>query len=64
MPQFSRYLKGVTGYVGLALTYASMYYGTNHWVALAVAVASGMGIIAVPNAPKASPPEPPAPTGM
>jgi len=56
----SNYLKGVTGYVGLILTWASMYYGTNHWVSLAVALAAGAGIIAVPNTPK----PPPPPTGM
>jgi len=54
------YSKFVTGIVGQALTYATLYYGGNHYVAAAIAVASALGIYAVPNAaPKDAPP-----TGM
>lgn len=53
------YSKFVAGIVGQALTYATLYYGGNHYVAAAVAVASALGIWAVPNAPKSQPP-----TGM
>ena len=54
------YSKAVAAFVGVALTYATQYYGTNHWVSAAVAVASALGVYAVPNS---SPPKPP-PTGM
>lgn len=58
-----RYSKAVTAVIGQALTFASLYYGSNHYVAAALAVASAMGVWAVPNsAPKAPPVEPP--TGM
>jgi len=43
------YSKFVVGIIGQGLTFASLYYGTNHYVALAVAVASALGIYAVPN---------------
>ena len=55
-----RYSKAITAIVGQALTYATLYYGGNHWVATAVAVASAAGVYAVPNQPK----PPPPPTGM
>ena len=54
------YSKFITGIIGQALTYAVLHYGGNQWVAIAVAVASALGIYAVPNAPKDAPP----PTGM
>lgn len=54
------YSKSVTAIIGQALTFASLYYGTNHWVSAALAAASALGVWAVPNsAPKAPPP-----TGM
>ena len=53
------YLKSVTAVIGQALTFATLYYGTNHWVSAAVAVAAAAGVYAVPNSPKAPPP-----TGM
>lgn len=46
------YSKFVTGVVGQALTFATLYYNGNHWVAFAVAVASALGVYAVPNQPK------------
>ena len=51
------YSKFVTGIVGQALTYATLYYGGNKYVAMAIAVASALGVYAVPNS---SPPKPPA----
>ena len=60
MPNLGPYSKAVTSAVGLALTFATQYYGTNHWVSVAVAIAAALGVYAVPNAPK--PPAPP--TGM
>lgn len=51
------YSKFITAIIGVALTYAAQYYGTNHWVAAAIAVASMIGVYAVPNtAPKAPKP--------
>ena len=60
MPNLGSYSKTVTAVIGVALSYASQYYGTNHWVSAAVAVAAAMGVWAVPNSPK----PPPPPTGM
>jgi hypothetical protein len=54
------YSKFVTGIVGQALTYATLYYGGNKYVAAAVAVASALGVYAVPNQCPKGPP----PTGM
>ena len=54
------YSKAVTAIIGQALAYATLYYGGNKWVAAAVAIASALGVYAVPNSPKAPPP----PTGM
>jgi hypothetical protein len=51
------YSKTVAAVAGQALAYATLYYGGNHWVAAAVAVASALGVYAVPNAAK--PPSPP-----
>ena len=62
MPNFGPYSKFITGIVGQALTYATLYYGGNKYVAAAVAIASALGIYAVPNS--GSPKEPPPPTGM
>ena len=69
MPNLGRYSKSVTAVIGQALTYATLYYGGNHYVAAAVAVASALGVYAVPNqgpnVPKEPSPHPPAePTGM
>ena len=51
------YSKAVTAVIGQALAYATLYYGTNKWVAAAVAVASALGVYAVPNSsPKGPPP--------
>lgn len=47
----AQYSKFLTGIAGQALTYATLYYGTNHYVALAVAIASALGVYAVPNKP-------------
>ena len=49
MKNLGQYSKFVVGLVGQGLTFASLYYGTNHYVALAMAVASALGIYAVPN---------------
>lgn len=63
MPNPGRYSKAVTAIIGQALTFASLYYGSNHYVAAALAAASALGVWAVPNStPKAPPAEPP--TGM
>lgn len=59
MPQINLgpYSKFITSILGLALTYAVQYYGQNHWVAIAVAIASALGVYAVPNSsPKAPKP--------
>jgi hypothetical protein len=57
------YSKFVTALIGIAVTYAAQYYGTNPWVAAAVAVASALGVYAVPNQEKPQPP-PSSPGGM
>jgi hypothetical protein len=43
------YSKAITAVLGQALTFASLYYGTNHYVAAALAVAAALGVYAVPN---------------
>jgi hypothetical protein len=56
-----RYAKFLTAVAGNALVYADVTYGaTNRWVELATAAAVALGVLAVPNTPKAVP-EPPAP---
>ena len=44
-----KYSKAITGIIGQALTYASLYYGGNHYVAMATGVAAALGVYAVPN---------------
>lgn len=56
MKSIGAYSKAITAIAGQALTYASLYYGTNHWVALAVAIASALGVYAVPNVKQEVPP--------
>lgn len=46
------YRKFLVGAIGQALTFASLYYGTNHWVVTAVAIAMALGIYGIPNDPK------------
>ena len=46
------YSKAITAIIGLALTYVTQYYGTNHWVALVVGIAAALGVYAVPNQEK------------
>lgn len=53
-----KYSKAIAAVLGQALTYAQLYYGGNHYVAVAVAVASALGVYAVPN--KSDIPAPPA----
>jgi len=60
MPSPGRYSKAVAAVIGQALTFASLYYGSNHWVAAALAAASALGVWAVPNTGPKSPP----PAGM
>jgi hypothetical protein len=66
MLNLGRYSKAVTAVIGQALTYATLYYGGNKYVAVALAAASALGVYAVPNqaAPKAPAPPPAEPTGM
>jgi len=56
MPSLGRYSKSAAAVIGQALTFASLYYGGNHWVSAAIAVASALGVYAVPNVPKTPPP--------
>lgn len=60
MLKLGSYSKTIAAVVGQALAYATLYYGDNKWVAVAVAVAAALSVYAVPNSPK--PPAPP--TGM
>jgi hypothetical protein len=64
LPSAGPYRKFLTSTVGLALTYAVQFYGTNHWVTAAVAVASALGVYAVPNDAKPAPASPPASGGQ
>ena len=50
------YAKFIAAIVGQALTFASLYYGSNRWGAAAVAAASARGVDAVPNRPPSAPP--------
>lgn len=47
--KLANYSKGIASAVGSALTFASLYYGSNHWVSAAVAVASTLGVVGVAN---------------
>ena len=66
------YAKVITAVVGQAIAYATLYWGSGpnaKYVTIAVAVASALGVYAVPNqgpnVPKEPSPHPPAePTGM
>jgi hypothetical protein len=58
------YSKFLTAVIGQVLTYATLYYGTNHWVSVAVAIASALGVYAVPNSPKPDAPKSDPPLGM
>ena len=51
------YSKTVAAVIGQALTFATLYYGGNKYVAAAVAAAAALGVWGVPNTPK------PPPTG-
>ena len=53
-----RYAKFITAIVGQAIAYASLYWGAGpnaKYVTIAVAVASALGVYAVPNQPKVPP---------
>ena len=54
------YSKAITAIIGQALTFATLYYGTNHWVSAAVAIAAALGVYAVPNSRPAALETPPA----
>ena len=50
-----QYRKFLVGAIGQALTFASLYYGTNHYVVAAIAIAMALGIYSVPNDSKPKP---------
>lgn len=50
-----KYAKTITALVGQAIAFATLYYPGNHYVALAIAVASVLGVYAVPNAKEVPP---------
>ena len=53
----ARYAKFITAVVGQGLVFAQYEYGAgNKWVTLATACAGALGVLAVPNAPKAAAP--------
>ena len=58
----ARYAKFITAVVGQGLVFAQYEYGAgNKWVTLATACAGGaLGVLAVPNAPKAAAAQAPA----
>jgi len=49
-----KYSKAIAAVVGQAVAFATLYYPGNHWVAVAIAVASVLGVYAVPNSPSKS----------
>ena len=55
MSKAGAYAKFIAAIAGQALTFASMYYGGNRWVAAAVAAAAALGVYAVPNRQSAPP---------
>ena len=48
----AQYSKAITAIIGQGLTFAALYYGSNHWVAAAIGVAAALGVYAVPNQQK------------
>ena len=49
---FGVHAKTITALVGEAITLATFYWGgSNHWVVLAIAIASVLGVYAIPNVP-------------
>jgi len=57
----SAYSKAIAALIGQAITYAQLYYGSNKYVAMAVALAMALGVFSIPNTPKSPPPPPPPP---
>jgi hypothetical protein len=58
------YSKAITAVIGQAIAFATLYYGANHWVCAAVAVASALGVYAVPNATPPAAVQPPPQEGL
>ena len=55
MNKVAQYAKFITALAGQGLTVAVALYGAgNKWVAVAIAVASALGVYAVPNGSKAA----------
>jgi hypothetical protein len=54
--KIAAYAKFITAILGQALTYATFYYGGNHYVAIATGVAAALGVYAVPNKTAETPP--------
>jgi hypothetical protein len=57
--QITKYRKAAVAVVTQALTFATLFYGSNHYVSMAVALAGALGVYAVPNETPAAP-QPPA----
>jgi flavoprotein len=56
LKSLGRYRKFFVSVVGAGLTVATVVWGgSNHWVALAVAVAGALGVYTVPNDVKPQP---------
>jgi hypothetical protein len=56
--QITKYRKAAVAVVTQALTFATLFYGSNHYVSMAVALAGALGVYAVPNETPAVPPPP------
>ena len=56
LARLAPYRKAVTSLVGVGLTWASLYFGSNpadaKWLSIAVGAAAALGVYAVPNSPK------------
>jgi len=56
LKNLSAYSKFLTAIMGQGLTFASQYYGSNHWVTAATAIAAALGVYAIPNTGRTLPP--------
>lgn len=45
----TNYSKAIAALLTQGLTFAAMYYGTNHYVAMAIGILGALGVYAVPN---------------
>ena len=54
MKNLGAYSKFITAVIGQVITYITLYYHGEHWVAIVIAVAAALGVYAVPNSKPAA----------